>query len=120
FTVPFAPTVMVEERDSELVISWTALGEPHDGWSPIIEYIVFMDGIELGRTSGNSYTVTELTNGVECSIMVKATNVAGKGVGSPVVTGMPKAAPGAPSLVDVTEGDRSVTLQWTTPANNGG
>lgn len=120
FTVPAAPTVMVEERDGELVISWTALGEPHDGWSPVVKYIIFMDGVELDRTSGNSYTVTELTNGVERSIVVKATNAAGEGVGSLVVIGVPQAAPGAPSLVDVMEGDRSVTLQWAAPANNGG
>jgi hypothetical protein len=85
-TAPAAPTaVTASARNGAVAVSWTA---PNDGGSPITGYKVtgFEGATELGSAtvsgSTTSTTVESLTNGVNYTFKVTATNAVGTGPAS--------------------------------------
>ncbi len=104
----------------ELDVSWQAPAS--DGWSAITAYTVQWetDGswdtpadVSEETVTGKAHTITGLTDGVEYTVRVLATNEVGDGPWSAVATGTPWAGPGAPSIASVTPGDETLTIVWT-------
>jgi len=85
---PSAPSgVGVVEGDGELVVSWLASAD--DGGSPVTGYVASTSSGESCSTTGLSCTISGLTNGVEYSVSVTASNVIGESLPSVAVTGTP-------------------------------
>ena len=63
-----------------------------------------------------SFTVQNLTNGVEYTLAIRASNLTGEGSAA-TVTATPRWA--APADLTATPGDRLVTLNWTDPGMSG-
>ena len=75
----------------------------------------------VGSLSNPSYTVTGLTGEREYEIQVRARNADGIGFWSKSTKGEPTiVAPSAPSITNVTRGDRTLALAWTAPDDTGG
>ena len=66
-----------------------------------------------------AYTVTELTNGTQYTLAVRAVNDGGDGTAS-TVTATPETVPDAPTSLTATGADTSVTLAWTASVSDGG
>ena len=65
--------------------------------------------------------ITNLANGTEYTVRVLAENARGKSSASNTDTGTPMTKPQPPTGVNIKSyGDRSLTVGWTAPANNGG
>ena len=64
--------------------------------------------------------VSGLTNGTKHAIRLRAVNAAGPGAASDVVEVTPATTPGAPSNVKALAGDRSATVSFAGPADDGG
>ncbi len=124
---PGAPTSLAATIGNErVVLTWT---EPtDDGGSAITDYIIQYSS-DAGTTwrifaddvsTDTNATVTNLTNGIQYQFRVNATNVAGTGPASNVVSSTPRGAPGAPTSLAATIGNERVVLTWTEPTDDGG
>ena len=114
--IPDATTPSVEDAS---VIGYqyrrSVVGGSYGGWTTIAD----ADLVESGDT--RSYTVTGLTNDTTYGFQVRGRNSVGGGAASTEQEGMPEAkAPGAPTNLTATEGDKQVTLSWRAPADDGG
>ena len=75
----------------------------------------------VGSVSNRSFTITGLTGEVEYEIQVRARNSDGTGIWSEKTTGEPTiVAPSAPSIDNITRGDRTLAVAWTAPTDTGG
>ena len=85
------------------------------GWTTIADAdLVKADDIR-------SYTVTGLANDTTYRFQVRGRSSVGGGAESTEQEGTPKAgAPGAPTNLRATAGDKQVSLSWTAPSDNGG
>ena len=124
-TVPGAPaSLVVAVGDGSVVLTWTA--PVADGGSSVTSYTVerSLDGgaswTAITTVNALSTTVTGLANGSVYVFRVRATNVAGSGASSAVVTATPLTAPGQPVGAIATAGDSSVMLTWAAPTTDGG
>lgn len=118
-TVPDAPqNVQGSIGDELVVLTWSAPAT--NGGSPLLGYVVTVDpgGMET-MVSDTTATISGLTNGVEYSFVVAATNAVGRGATSPVAALRPGSAPDEPTDVTATPGNGRVTLNWTVPDDNG-
>lgn len=112
--------------NGSVALTWVAPG--NNGGSGITDYLIqyretgtsswttHADGV----STQTSVTVTGLANGTSYAFQVSARNILGTGAASPVVDAMPGTIPGAPSGLQAVAGNRSVTLQWNPPGNQGG
>jgi len=123
-TTPGAPTgIIVTPSDGTLSVSWTA---PSSGGSDITGYTVTADdGVDAPSTcttDGSSTTcdITELTNGTAYSVSVSATNAMGTTSSAGSVTSTPATTPDAPTSLNVTAGNGTLTITWSAPTFNGG
>ena len=126
--VPAPPTgVGVVEGDRELTVTWYF--SSNDGGSPITGYTVTADD-GSSTTSGTvgprtrTYQISRLTNGVEYTIEVTATNSVGSSQpastrGTPMAP-LQEVLPGVPTNVRVVAGDRELTVTWSPPHDDGG
>ena len=90
-------------------------GGSYGGWTTIADAAL----VESGTI--RSYTVTGLTNDTTYYFQVRGRNSVGGGAASTEEDGMPEAkAPGAPTNLSATAGDKQVSLSWTAPADDGG
>ena len=102
-----------------------AWNSPDDtGGATITGYLVEItepDQVRLIKTAGTSLDIPGLVNGATYSIRVAATNIAGTGVWSEAIGGLlPRTIPDAPTKLRISAGDRTVTLGWTPPEDDGG
>ena len=131
-TVPLAPVgFSANERDSSVILDWVPGG---DGGSTILrwEYRYSTDGgnswdrdwTEIpnsapGETNARNYTVTDLENGTQYRIEVRAVSSAGPGAASARRRFTPPGWPPAPTSLTATAGNRQVSLAWTPGSHSG-
>jgi hypothetical protein len=109
----------IERGNREATLTWDASNE---NGAPISGYLVTM--YPGGQTFeypavDRSARVTDLTNGTRYSFTVRAKNNAGLGAESPQVSITPAGATAAPTKVVATRNDRSASVTWTKPDDNG-
>ena len=107
----------------ELDVSWQAPAS--DGRSAITGYTVQWKeaagswdtpaDVSEATATGKAYTLTGLTDGLEYTVRVLATNRIGDGPWSTVATGTPWAGLDTPSIDSVTPGDATLAIVWTAP-----
>jgi hypothetical protein len=122
--VPGAPTgATASPGNGQAAVSFTPPAD--DGGSAITSYTVTSNpgGITATGPAG-PITVLGLTNGVAYTFTVTATNVAGTGPASlpsnQVTPDVSFTAPGAPTNVVATPGNRSAVITFDAPASTGG
>lgn len=118
-TVPGAPTdVSATRGDGSVTVSFTAAT---DNGSPLISSTVTASpGGATCSTEGTGCTLTGLTNGTEYAFTAVATNANGDGPASAPATATPSTVPGPPTTVTAQRGDRSATITFTAPTDDGG
>jgi len=122
-SIPTAPqSFTATPGDTQVVLAWTAPFS--DGNSAMTEYQVSSDSGATWRTasSNTGHTFAGLTNGTSYTFKVRAVNAIGAGyeavaVATPATTAI---APSAPQTLRANFSDRTIRLNWTAPANNGG
>jgi hypothetical protein len=125
-TVSNVPTnVTAVPGNTQATVSWSAPGS--DGGSPITGYDVtrYAAGLAPVTTSvvgaGTEATISGLANGTTYTFRVAATNAIGTSAQSadsnPVT---PRRLPDAPTSVSATAGAGQATVNWSTPASDGG
>ena len=122
-TVPGVPTgVSATPDNASATVSWTAPAD--NGGAALTGYTVTASPGGTTKTVAPgvvSTSMTGLSNGTPYTFTVHATNSAGSsaesGASAPVT---PRTVPGAPTGVTAVPGDRSATVSWTAPADNGG
>jgi titin len=121
-TVPDAPTgVTATAGDASATVSWTA---PSDEGSAITGYTVTASpgGATCTTVDGSTTTctVTGLTNGTAYTFTVTATNADGTGTpASPSAAVTPSTVPDVPTDVTAVAGNRSATVSWSAPSDEG-
>ena len=131
-TIPDEVTTLgVISGDKELTVSWTAPVPEKNGGAGINRYIVQWksgnqeyDTSRQETTSNTSQVIKELTNGTPYSIQVRADNgeepEGEQEYNWEETTGTPMTVPGAPTNLEVEEGDRQLKVSWVAPTNTGG
>ena len=117
---PDAPgAVQSEPGDGRLTVSYE-LGS--DGGSALTATEYRLDGGSWTDTGSQSspFTITGLVNGVEHVVEVRVVNSLGAGEASTPVAATPRTTPGQPTAVVATGNDRSVSLTWAAPFDDGG
>ena len=125
-TMPNAPTDLeVTEDNAQLELTWTAPTET--GGTDIDYYIV--EYLKEGESSFESeqttddtqgWTLDSLENGKLYTIQVKSHTEGGTSEPSGQATGKPRTIPGKPTITGITVGNRTLTVAWTAPTDNGG
>ena len=127
-TTPGAPQGVAAERgDRSMLVTWAAAD---DGGSDVTAYRVqwrpgdsnFAGSDPQARVRGDeqSRRITGLANGTEYFVQVMAINAVGDGGWSSPASATPASVAGPPTSVAAVRGDRSVTVTWQEPADNGG
>jgi predicted RNA-binding protein with TRAM domain len=76
-------------------------------------------GSPITITKLSSDGTTDLTNGTEYCVQVRAVNAVGSGAASSDLCATPKTVPAAPASLSITSRDRSVSVAFTLGANGG-
>ena len=128
-SVPDRPSSLsVTPGDGQLVVRWEPPAPPAgQSWQWLTGYTVSFDNGQgdSGRrnVSDTRVIIASLTNGVEYTIEVTATNEVGAGPAA-VATATPggdtTGVPGPPTGVAAVEGDRELTVSWSAPSDDGG
>ena len=75
----------------------------------------------VGTPSNRSYTITGLEGGVKYDYQIRANNASGHGPWSEAAGDEPTiVAPSAPSITNITRGDRTLAVVWSVPGDTGG
>jgi hypothetical protein len=106
--------------NGQATISFTA--PVSNGGSSVTGYTVTSNVGGFTATGGSSpITVVDLSNGVEYTFTVTATNAVGTSVASVASnTITPATVPDAPTNVAAAIGDTNAGISWSAPTNNGG
>lgn len=113
---PATPTV-AEVRDKTVVLNWSP---PQNNGSPITGYTVKDSKGQNTSCPATTCTISGLTNDVEYTFSVTATNGVGESAASPAsATARPDNRPEAPAAPTAVFGDKALTLSWTAPVNTG-
>ena len=116
---PDAPGTPVGERgDRSINVSWQPGG---NGGDAVIEYQVqILSSGATNTTTGTSIRWSNLPNGQPQQFQVRARNRADWGAWSAASTPVtPCTVPDAPTNVSAVRGDRSATVTWTAPYDQG-
>ena len=131
-TIPGPPTELgVISGDKELTVSWTAPVPEKNGGAGINQFVVQWksgdqdyDTSRQETPSNTSQVIKPLTNGTPYSIQVRADNgeepEGEQEYNWEETTGTPMTVPGAPTNLEVEEGDRQLKVSWVAPTNTGG
>ena len=96
--------------DTQVSLTWSAV-------SGATSYKVYRGSSLIATQSGTTYADTGLSNGTAYSYTVKATNAGGDSVASSSISATPKIpAPSAPTGLQATAGNASVSLSWSASA----
>jgi len=119
---PGAPTGVTGVRgNGQVSVSWTS---PTDNGAAIDGYIVFVPEIDHDvACEASPCVIRGLTNGETYHFLLRAHNEVGNSTWSAISAGYtPATTPGAPNLVRLSSGDRSLvaTFTPTSSKNNGG
>ena len=126
-TVPGAPTSVTASRSTQgLTVSWQA--PAGSGGTPITSYTASartsssLSSVPVATctTSETSCEIAGLSSTVTYYVSVTATNAAGTGAASSMVTAEPTGTPTAPQNVTVTRGNGFGLVKWSAPASTGG
>ncbi|MFC7402989.1 Ig-like domain-containing protein [Citricoccus sp. GCM10030269] len=102
--------------DEEVVLTWDA---PANNGSPITGYTVSAAGVNQ-ECAATTCTISGLTNNQEYTFTVTATNDVGESDPSVAsAPARPDVEPEQPAPPKGTDGDKTVNLNWTPPANRG-
>ena len=131
-TIPGPPTELgVISGDKQLTVSWTAPVPEKNGGAGVDRFIVQWksgnqeyDTSRQETPSNTSQVIKPLTNRTPYSIQVRADNGEEPEVGQDYnweeTTGTPMTVPGAPTDLEVEEGDRQLIVSWVAPTETGG
>ena len=131
-TIPGEVTELgVISGDKQLTVSWTAPVPEKNGGAGINRYIVQWksgnqeyDTSRQETPSSTSQVIKPLTNRTPYSIQVRADNGEEPDVGQEYnweeTTGTPMTVPGAPTDLEVEEGDEQLKVSWVAPTETGG
>lgn len=117
---PTAAPVAVADRvlGSTARVEWRP--PAYDGGLPVLEYEVAASGGPTQVCLGSPCTVTGLTNGTEYVFTVRSRNAVGWSDPSPASNPVtPDTKPQAVSISHVAAGDRTLTVHWAPPVNEG-
>lgn len=104
-------------QDSTVVLSWAP---PSNNGSPITGYTVSSSKGYSKACASTTCTLDGLTNDVEYTFTVTATNDVGTSDPSPAsAPARPDARPDAPAAPALVFGDKKITVSWTTPTSHG-
>ena len=124
-TVPAAPArPNISEGDEELAVSWTA---PADNGAALTDYDVWYKRSSAASWTNHVFIGTgtrttigsNLTNGTEYAVRVRAQNAAGESDWSASATGTPRDEPDAPDAPALTPGNTQLAVSWRAPDANG-
>jgi len=114
--IPGTPTV-TSIQDRTVVLSWST---PTNNGSPITGYTVTSPQGYSRQCASTTCTLDGLTNDVEYTFSVVATNAVGTSDPSPSsAPARPDARPDTPSSPTAVFGDRSLALTWAAPNSTG-
>lgn len=121
--VPGAPlSAVATSANGSIILNWVAPSS--NGGSPITSYtITWIPAGTSGTTTSVSSPaiITGLTNGISYIFYIYATNVIGSSLTYATTNAIsPMSVPDAPTIISVTAGYKSATVNWRTPASNGG
>ncbi|MDF2442627.1 MAG: large repetitive protein [Subtercola sp.] len=104
-------------QDKTVVLSWTP---PSDNGAPITGYTVSSPQGYSKQCASTTCTLNGLTNNVEYTFTVTATNSVGVSDPSPAsAVARPDARPDRPAAPTLVFGDKSLTVNWATPNTTG-
>ena len=113
---PSTPTVG-EVRDRTVVLNWSP---PANNGAAITGYKVSGSGGFSQQCPATTCTLTGLTNNVEYTFTVVATNAVGDSAASPAsAPARPDAKPDTPAAPTLVFGDKSLTVNWVPPNSPG-
>ena len=120
-TVPDAPTgVSAVADNAEATVSFTA--PENNGGSDIVSYIVVSNPSKFTKTgTASPLVVTGLSNGIEYTFTVFATNEIGSSIPSEVSNSVtPATVPNAPTAITAVAANAQASVSFTAPVSNGG
>ncbi|KQM57652.1 Ig-like domain-containing protein [Agreia sp. Leaf210] len=113
---PATPSV-TSIQDRTVVLSWTP---PVNNGAPITSYTVTSPQGYSKQCASTTCTLDGLTNDVEYTFTVTATNSVGESDPSPSsAVARPDARPDRPAAPTLVFGDKSMTVNWVTPSTPG-
>uniref|UniRef100_A0A6C0DAR2 Fibronectin type-III domain-containing protein n=1 Tax=viral metagenome TaxID=1070528 RepID=A0A6C0DAR2_9ZZZZ len=126
YTTPAAPTIGTITFPSSGTLSVPFTAGATNG-NVLTNYEYSTDGgsnwtVRSPSSTATPIIISGLTNGVACTVKLRAVNAAGAGATQASGTAAtPRTVPDAPTGVTVTPGATTVlSIAWTAPANNGG
>ena len=121
-TVPSAPNIgTLIPGNLQLIVPFTA-SAPNGSAILYYEYQRTPGPVEFQQIldiSGNTFTITGLTNGTSYSVVMRAHNSIGDSSPSNSASGIPATVPGIPIGLSITPGNLQLTVNFTAPANGG-
>jgi predicted RNA-binding protein with TRAM domain len=119
-TSPAAPAIALTAGNQSISVAFST---GVDGGSPItaIEYSTDsgITWINAGTLS-SPFTITNLTNGTQYAVQVRADNAIGNGTASASAPATPSTIPDAPANVVAVSDSASADVSWDVPVNDGG